>query len=134
MAVKRVTYFSVEVEDKPGVLADFCEALRDHKVNLKGLWGFGTGMGKAMIFSVPQNSNQFRKAASAAGYAVREGTAFYLTGADRVGALCKTLDLAKSAGVNIHALDALSVGGKFGAYIWGEENNTEDLAKALGAK
>ena len=42
MAVKRVTYFSVEVEDKPGVLADFCAALRDHKVNLKGLWGFGT--------------------------------------------------------------------------------------------
>jgi len=36
--------------------------------------------------------------------------------------------------VNIHALDALAVGGKFGAYIWGEENNTEDLAKALGAK
>jgi prephenate dehydratase len=134
MAVKRVTYFSVEVEDKPGALADFCAALRDHKVNLKGLWGFGKGMGKAMIFSVPQNSNQFQKAASAAGYAVREGTAFYLTGADRVGALCKTLDLAKSAGVNIHALDALSVGSKFGAYIWGEENNTEDLAMALGAK
>jgi len=134
MAIKRVTYFSVEVEDKPGALADFCAALRDHKVNLKGLWGFGTGMGKAKIFSVPQNHNQFRKAASAAGYAAREGTAFYLTGADRVEALCKPLELAKSAGVNIHALDALSVGGRFGAYIWGEENNTEDLAKALGAK
>lgn len=134
MAVKRVTYFSVEVEDKPGVLADFCAALRDHKVNLKGLWGFGMGMGKALIFSVPQNPNQFRKASNAAGYAVKEGTAFYLTGADKAGALCKTLDLAKSAGVNIHALDALAVGGKFGAYIWGEENKTEDLAKALGAK
>ena len=67
MAVKRVTYFSVEVEDKPGVLADFCAALRDRKVNLKGLWGFGMGMGKALIFSVPQNPNQFQKATTAAG-------------------------------------------------------------------
>jgi len=134
MAVKKVTYFSVDVEDKPGVLADYCAALRDHQVNLKGLWGFGVGMGRAKIFSVPQNPKQFQKAARAAGYEVKEGTAFYLTGADRVGALCKTLDLAKSAGVNIHALDAIAVGGKFGAYIWGEEDNTEALAKALGAK
>jgi hypothetical protein len=134
MAVKRVTYFSIEVDNKPGALADFCAALRNRKVSLKGLWGFASGMGKAQIFSVPQIPNQFQKATSAAGYVAREGTAFYLTGADRVGALCKTLDMAKSAGVNIHALDAIAVGGKFGAYIWGEENKTEDLAKALGAK
>jgi prephenate dehydratase len=134
MAVKRVTYFSVDVEDRPGALADFCAALRDNKVNLKGLWGFGIGMGKAQIISVPQNPKQFQKATSAAGYAAKEGTAFYLTGADRVGALCKTLDLAKSAGMNLHALDALAIGGKFGAYIWGEENQAEALAKALGAK
>jgi hypothetical protein len=37
MAVKRVTYFSVEVEDKPGALADFCATLRDNKVKLNCL-------------------------------------------------------------------------------------------------
>lgn len=134
MAVKRVKYFSVEVEDRPGVLADFCAALKAHNVNLKGIWGFGTGTGKAQILSVPRNPNRFQKAAKAAGYEVKEGTAFYLTRTDRVGALCKTLDMAKSAGVNIHALDAIGVGGKFGAYIWGDETHTEDLAKALRAR
>lgn len=134
MAVRRVKCYSVEVEDRPGVLADFCAALKAHNVSLKGLWGFGVGEGKAKILSVPQNPARFQKVAQAAGYAAKEGTAFYLTGTDRVGALCKTLDMAKSAGVNIHALDAVGVGGRFGAYIWGDEASTEDLAKALGAR
>jgi len=134
MAVKRVTYFSIDIEDRPGALADVCAALRDNKVNLKGLWGFGMGPGKAQVILVPQNPKQFQKASSAAGYAAKAGTAFYLSGTDRVGALCKTLDLAKSAGINLHAMDAIAFGGKFGAYIWGEENNTENLARALGAK
>ncbi len=134
MAVKRVTYFSIDIADRPGALADVCSALRDNKVNLKGLWGFGMGPGKAQVILVPQNSKQFQKASRAAGYSAREGTAFYLTGTDRVGALCKTLDQVKSAGINIHAMDAVAFGGKFGAYIWCEENNTEKLAKAIGAK
>jgi hypothetical protein len=134
MAVKRVTYFSIDIADRPGVLADVCAAMRDHKVNLKGLWGFGMGPGRAQIILVPQNPRQFQKASRSAGYVTKEGTAFYLTGTDRVGALCKTLDLVKSAGINLHAMDAVAFGGKFGAYIWGEENNTEKLAKALGAK
>jgi hypothetical protein len=134
MAVKRVTYYSIDIADRPGALAEVCAAMRDNKVNLKGLWGFGMGPGRATVVLVPQNPKQFQKASSAAGYRAKEGTAFYLTGTDRVGALCKTLDLVKSAGVNLQAMDAIAFGGKFGAYIWGEENNTEQLAKALGAK
>src|SRR5262245_44903978 len=134
MAVKRVTYFSIDIEDRPGALADVCAALRDNKVNLKGLWGFGMGLGKAQVILVPQNPKQFQKACSAAGYRAKEGTAFYLAGAGLGGAECKTLDLAKAAGIYLHAMDAIAFGGKFGAYIWGEENNTENLARARGAK
>jgi len=134
MAVKRVTYYSIDVADRPGVLADMCAVLRENKVNLKGLWGFGMGPGRAQIILIPQNPKQFQKASRAAGYTAKEGTAFYLTGTDRVGALCKTLDQVKSAGINIHAMDAVAIGGKFGAYIWGEEKNADQLAKAIGAK
>lgn len=134
MGAKRVQYFEIDVLDRPGVLADFLAVLRDQKVNLKGLWGFGVGMGKAQIFSVPQNPDKFLKAAKLAGYTPREGVAFQLTGTDKIGALCNILDKVKLAGLNIHAVDAIGVGGKFGCYIWAEQGKAEELSKALAAK
>ena len=134
MPVKRVKYFSIDAEDKPGVLANFCGHLRDQEVNLNALWAFGVGMGRAKIFLIPQNPEKFLKAVKVAGHQPKEGAAFYLTGKDRVGALCKTLDMAKAANTNVHALNALALSGTFGAYIWPDENNTEELARALGAQ
>lgn len=131
--VKRVKYFMMEAEDKPGVLARFAKTLRDSGVSLKGLWGFGIGQGKAQIFCVSEDEGKFRQACQKAGTAVKEGTSFYVSGEDRAGALCDLLDKVAAAKVNIHALDAISTGGVFGAYVWGEQKDTDALGKALGA-
>ncbi len=133
MDAMKVVMFSLDVEDKPGVLAGFCRAMRDRRVDMKGLWAFGRGDGKAQILLVPETPTKFKEAARVHGYAAKEGTAFYVTGKDQIGALCKSLEAAEKAGVNIHAADAIGVGGKFGAYLWAEEQNAAALGRALGA-
>ncbi|MBI2890952.1 MAG: hypothetical protein HYY13_09240 [Nitrospirae bacterium] len=134
MAVKKDTCFCLEVEDKPGTLAQFCRSLKKSNVNLKGVWGFGVGGGKARIFAVPQRAEKFQKAAAAEGWNATKCDVFYVSGKDQVGALVKTLEAAEQGGVNIHAVDAIAVGGKFGSYIWAESGKESDLGKVLGAK
>lgn len=46
MPVKRVDCFFLEVENKPGVIAQFARQLKDAKINLKGLWGYSNAQGK----------------------------------------------------------------------------------------
>jgi hypothetical protein len=133
LTVKRVKNFVIEAEDKPGVLAQFAKTLRDSGVNLKGLWGFGTQPGKAQIYCVPEDEAKFREACQKAGKTAKEGSCFSVSGEDRPGALCDLLDKVAAAKVNIHALDAISTGGVFGAYLWGEAKDIEALGKALGA-
>lgn len=132
LIVKRVKHFMMEAQDRPGVLAQFAKTLRDTGVNLKGLWGFGLGQGKAQIFCVPEDEGKFRQACQKASSPVKEGISFYVSGDDRAGALCDLLDKVTAAKINIHALDAISTGSVFGAYLWADPNDVEALGKALG--
>jgi hypothetical protein len=133
MEIKRVKYYSVSVEDQPGELARFSRKMKEANINLSGVWGFGVGQGKAQIFTVPQDAERFKKAAQTAGLKIKEGTCFRLEGEDRVGALQETLDRAASEGINLHAVDALALEGRFAAYIWPQEKDTEKLGKVLKA-
>jgi hypothetical protein len=133
MAVKRLDCFALDVEDKPGVLAQLVRQLRDARVNLKGLWAFSEGQGKGKILCVPQNSKKFLDGMNKIGLIATKGTVFYTSGADKVGALCKVLDTIEQAGVNLQALDALGLGGRYGAYIWTESSDVETVARALKA-
>ena len=57
---------------------------------------------------------------------------FYISGENQVGALCDVLDKIAAANINFRALDAISIGDKFRAYLWGDRTNTDELAKLLG--
>jgi prephenate dehydratase len=131
MDIKRAKYFSIAVEDKPGELARFARKMKTANINLSGVWGFGVGQGKAQIFAVPQDEEKFKQAAKAAGLSVKEGICFRLEGQDKVGALLDTLERVASEGVNLHALDALALEGRFAAYIWAQEKDVEKLGKVL---
>jgi hypothetical protein len=131
MDIKRTQYFSVAVEDKPGELARFARKMKAANVNLYGVWGFGIGQGKAQIFAVPQDEGKFKQAAEAGGLSIKEGTCFRLEGQDKVGALLDTLDRVAAEGVNLHAVDALALEGRFAAYIWAQEKDVEKLGKVL---
>ncbi len=131
MDIKRTQYFSIAVEDKPGELARFAKKMKAANVNLSGVWGFGVGQGKAQIFAVPRDEEKFKQAAKAAGLNIKEGTCFRLEGQDKVGALLDTLEHVASEGINLHAVDALALEGRFAAYLWAQDKDVEKLGKVL---
>jgi hypothetical protein len=131
MPVKRVDCFFLEVEDKPGVLAQFARRLEDAKINLQGLWGYTNSAGKGKIACVPRDTKKFIQKTKNLGLATSRGVAFHVSGPDRVGALCHALDLLDKAKININVLDAMGFSGRFGAYIWVDPKDVKTAAKAL---
>jgi prephenate dehydratase len=131
MPVKRVDCFFLEVEDKPGVLAQVARQLRDEKINLKGLWGYSNAQGKGRIACVPQNNKKFVDGAKRLGLSTTREAAFHISGPDKVGALCNVLDVLDKENININVLDAISFGGRFGSYVWVDPKDVKAAAKAL---
>ncbi|HEY2933522.1 MAG TPA: hypothetical protein VGK99_17415 [Acidobacteriota bacterium] len=130
--VKRTTYFMANLQDKPGALLKVLQDLNTKKISLDGLWGFGTHGGQAQLFVVAKNPEKLRSVWKTSGLLAEEGTGFFVEGTDRAGALIKTLEKIAAAGINIHALDAVAVKGRFGSFVW-VEGDVEKAAKALGA-
>ena len=131
MDIKRVKYFSIGTQDKPGELARFAKRMMEANVDMAGVWGFAKGQGKAEIIAIPKDPEKFKKSAQGSGWTMKEGSCFHLTGEDRVGALSDTLDRVAQEGINLHAVDAIALGGKYAAYVWTDEKEVERLAKVL---
>jgi len=131
MDIKRATYFGILTEDQPGELARFAKRMAEHEINLAGVWGFGIGRGNAEIIAIPQDPDAFKNAVRGAGWVVREGSCFHLTGEDRAGALADTLDRIAQEGINLYAVDAMGFGTAYSAYVWCDEKDVELLRKIL---
>ncbi len=129
---ERRTCFLTQLEDKPGALLKIMKELQKKDAALTGLWGFSTGDGKGQLYSVGKDTDLVRSALKAAGSTAEEQTAFYVEGEDRTGALVAVLEALAGKGINIEAIDAVAVGGKFGSYVWVKEEDVEKAAKALG--
>lgn len=133
MAVKRAGCFFLDVEDRPGALAQFARQLRDAKINLKGLWGYSSGQGRGKIACVPQNSGKFLEGVKKLGLTTTQGVAFHVSGVDKAGALCGVLDGLEKAGINVQVLDAIGFGGRFGAYVWVDPKDVDGAGRVLNA-
>lgn len=131
MDIERATYFVIATEDRPGQLARFSKQMSEHEINLAGVWSFGTGRGNAEIIAIPRNAHAFKKVAREAGWTMREGSCFHMTGEDRAGALADTLDRIAQEGINLHAVDAMGFGADYSAYVWCDEGDVEKLRKVL---
>jgi len=131
MAIERLGSYTITVEDRPGELANVANILKEMGVNLRGLWAFSVGQGRAQIIAVPEDGTRFQQVAEDASWKIKEGSCFRYTAEDTCGALCETLDQVAADGVNLQALDAVSVDGRFAVFFWGEEDQTDTLAKAL---
>jgi hypothetical protein len=131
MDIERSTYFVIATEDTPGQLARFSKKMSEDEINLAGVWCFGTGRGNAEIIAIPREPHAFKKAAREAGWSMREGNCFHLTGEDRAGALADTLDRIAQEGINLHAVDAMGFQSSYSAYVWCDEKDVEKLRKVL---
>ena len=129
---KKVTYFKAKIEDKPGALLALAMDLKEKNLDLMGLKGVShSGHGDILI--IPKNPDKVRIAWNATGVLVEEGTLFFLSGVDKVGALTSNLDALAKADVNIVAVEAAGVGGRYGAFLWVAPGDVEKTAQVLGA-
>ncbi|MCB0360991.1 MAG: hypothetical protein KDD44_15185 [Bdellovibrionales bacterium] len=133
MKIQRVSYYFLSADDKPGAISRLTSLLREAKVDLLGLWGFGVGHGKAQLFAVPKDKDLFRSALTSAKWDAVEGTCFRITSDDHVGALADVLDRVAAAGINLQAVDAIGSSGEVGCFVWPQEIDIPKLGEILGA-
>ncbi|MFY9779206.1 MAG: hypothetical protein WAJ85_01690 [Candidatus Baltobacteraceae bacterium] len=134
--VRSAAHYTVEIENEVGAGAKALGRLRDNDVNLIAAWGYATGSGKAKLEVVPDDPEGFAAAAKALGLQIgAPSTVFYLTGADRRGALADMLEKLAAAGVGIEAAQAVADGsGGFGAVFYVAAGDVQRAATALGAR
>lgn len=129
---KRVTYFKTRLENEPGALLALINDLHAKKLGLIALKGIAHG-DAGEILAVAKNPEKLRETWTASGVIAEEGLAFFLSGADKTGALVESLGTLASAGINIAAIEAVAAGTSFGAILWVAPEDVDKTAQALGA-
>ena len=132
--IKRISYFSMDVADKPGEGARILQLLSNAGINLLAFTGFPRGR-RAQIDLVPENTARFRKAMVRTKLKVRpKKTGFLVQGIDRRGAVAEITRKLAEAKINMTAMDAISAGkGRYGAILWVKSKDINKAAKALKA-
>lgn len=131
--IRKVDYYYATVPNRPGEGARVLGALRKAGVNLLAFHAFPSG-DQAQLDFVPEKPDAFPDAAQKANVQVgAKKTAFLVEGDDRTGAAAEILERLASEQINVIAMDAIAVGGRFGALLWVKPAEVEKAAKALGA-
>ena len=128
MGIKVVECLSWVAPNKPGKLLQHAEHLKKEDVNLEALWAYTSPNGEGKIAAIGKNPKKLRAALAKGGVSPDSSQCFYITGADKAGALLAALKKLDDAGINVACADAIAGGGKFGATIW-----VDNLGKAKRA-
>jgi len=133
--VKKVTYFAMDIPNKPGEGARILGTLVDRGVNLLAFSGFPSGR-KAQIDFIPENTNVFKNAVKAAKVRTRAAkVGFLVQGKDRKGAVADLLKKLAGKKINVTAINAISAGAKrYAAILWVRPADINKASKALGAR
>lgn len=133
--VRKASYYSMKVPQRPGSGAQLLAALKAAKVNLLAFTGFPQ-RGGAQVDFIPQDSAKFAKAARKAKLKLSaRKTVFIAQGEDRVGALTRILGKLAKAKINVVSLQAVTAGKRrFGAMFWVKASNVAKAARVLKAR
>ena len=131
MATTKMTHFTIGADDKPGAWAHMLNTCKNENVDLAGLWGWGM-QGTASFIAVPKDPNAFKTALQNAGMTAEEHTGFFIEVNDEVGALCDIANKISEAGINLRAVDAMSIGGKVGCYIFCNDADIDQISNLIG--
>ena len=132
--IRKVSYFAMDVVDKPGEAARVLTALSRAGVNLLAFSGFPRGK-RAQLDFIPEDVELFRRALSTAKLKVQsKKTGFLVQGDDRPGAVAEVLQKLADAAINVTAVDGVSAGaGRWGAILWVKPQSVNKAAKVLQA-
>jgi hypothetical protein len=133
--VRRVSYFSIVVANRPGEAFKVLQTLVSAGINLLACTGVPRGR-RAQIDVVPDDSRKFTRAVKNAGLRFSpKKSGFLIRGEDRPGALAENLKKLAVAGINVTGIDALSAGsGRWAAILWVKPADTRGAGKVLGAE
>ena len=134
-SVRKASYYSMKVPQRPGSGAQLLAALKAAKVNLLAFTGFPEG-GGAQVDFVPQDNAKFTKAARKAKLRISaRKTVFLAQGADKVGALTQLLARLAKAKINLVALSAVTAGSRrFGMLFWVKPKDVAKASRVLKAR
>lgn len=132
-AVRLVDYFYVTVANKAGEGARLLQTLLQERVNLLAFSAFPEGR-KTQADFIPEDPVAFRRAAKKAKWkVVGPKKVFLVQGDDRVGAIADLTGALAAAKINVIALDAVSVHGRYGAILWVAPKDLKKAHKAIDA-
>ena len=133
--IRKVSYYSMKVPNRPGIGVQMLKSIAMGKHNLLAFTGFPQG-GKAQVDFVPDDPVEFARGARRHGVNLgKKKTAFLVQGEDRVGALVRVLDTLAKARINMVAMDAVTAGKRrFGAIFWVKRKDVVRASRLLGAK
>jgi hypothetical protein len=133
--VKKVTYFAMDIPNKPGEGARILGTLADKGVNLMAFSGFPSGR-KAQIDLIPEKTTVFKNAVKASKIRTRTAkVGFLVQGKDRKGAVADLLNKLAQKKINVTAINAISAGAKrYAAILWVKPGDINKASKALGAR
>ena len=135
MAVRKASYYSMKVPQRPGAGAQLLAALQAAKVNLLAFTGFPAS-GGAQVDFIPKDNASFVQAARKAKLKVSgRKTVFLAQGEDRVGALTQVLGRLAKAKINVVSLQAVTAGkGRYGAMFWVKAKDVGRASRVLKAR
>jgi hypothetical protein len=126
--VKRVTGFTLRVEDRAGLLAEMLEGVRNEGAMLLAVAGWTEGK-QAALFGIPTDPQKARSAAARNGIKVEERDYVWVEGDDRPGALIEFSRKLATRGINVETVHALAVEGKFAAIFALAADDLETVLK-----
>ena len=131
---QKVSYFAMQVPNRPGEAGRILAGLAKAGINLLAFTGFPNGRRSQMDF-IPANATTFLAVARGMKLRLRDRkTAFLIRGTDQRGAIARITSKLATAKINVTAVDAVCAGaGRFGAILWVKQKDVNRAARALGA-
>ena len=135
MSIRKASYYSTKLPQRPGAGAQLLAQLKAAKVNLLAFTGFPAS-GGAQVDFIPQDNARFMKAARKAKLKLSaRKTVFLMQGNDKVGALTQALGKLAKARINLVSLQAVAAGKRrFGAMFWVKAKDVAKASRALKAR
>ena len=135
MAIRKASYYSMKVPQRPGAGAQLLGELKKAKVDLLAFTGFPAS-GGAQVDFIPKDNAKFMQAARKAKMKLSpRKTVFLAQGADKVGALTGILGKLAKAKINLVSLQAVTAGSRrFGAMFWVKRKDVGKASRLLKAR
>ncbi len=131
--VRQVEYFYIEVPNKLGEGAKVLQLLKEAGVNLVAFSGFPSGR-RAQLDFFPADAAAFKAVAKANRWKlVGPKRGFLIQGDDRIGAIANLVGKLAAANISVIAVDAVSVGERYGALCWVAPRDVKKAATLLEA-